>query len=71
MATSVLARVRDVLRADLPLSVVFERRTIEGMASAVEAALAAETEIEQSAAAMSDDELDALLGSMLAEEKHS
>jgi amino acid adenylation domain-containing protein len=70
-ATSVLARVRDVLRADLPLSVVFERRTIEGMASAVDAAVAAETEIEQSAAAMSDAELDALLGSMLAEEKHS
>jgi amino acid adenylation domain-containing protein len=70
-ATSVLARVRDGLRADLPLSVVFERRTVEGMAAAVEAALAAETEIEQSAAAMSDDELDALLGSMLAEEKHS
>ncbi len=70
-ATSVLARVRDGLRADLPLSVVFERRTVEGVASAVEAALAAETEIEQSAAAMSDDELDALLGSMLAEEKHS
>jgi hypothetical protein len=70
-ATSVLARVRDALRVDLPLSVVFERRTIEGMAVAVDSALAAETALEQSAATLSDDELDALLGVMLAEEGRS
>ncbi len=67
-ATSVLARVRDSLGADLPLSVVFERRTVEGMALAVAAATPAESELERRAAALSDAELDALLGAMLTEE---
>jgi len=66
-ATSVLARVRDALRVDLQLSVVFERRTVEGMATAVEAATPAGSEVEQRAAALSDAELDAMLGAMLAE----
>jgi amino acid adenylation domain-containing protein len=66
-ATSVLARVRDALHVDLPLSVVFERRTVEGMATAVEAATPAGSELEQRATALSDAELDALLGAMLAE----
>ena len=66
-ATSVLARVRDALRVDLPLSVVFERRTVEGMALAVAAAAPIGSELEQRAAKLSDAELDALLGAMLTE----
>jgi acyl carrier protein len=69
-ATSVLARVRDALGVELPLSVVFERRTVEGMAAAVvhAARLAApEDDLERQAAALSDDELDAMLGALIAE----
>jgi amino acid adenylation domain-containing protein len=73
-ATSVLSRVRDSLAVELPLSVVFERRTIEGMAAAVAAgslagaaATADEAELAARAAALSDVELDALLGEMIGE----
>jgi acyl carrier protein len=73
-ATSVLARVRDALGVELPLSVVFERRTVEGMATAVVHATtlaAPENELEKQAEAMSDDELDALLGALIAEGGHA
>jgi amino acid adenylation domain-containing protein len=80
-AARVLARVRDLLRVELPLSAVFERRTIERMARliaeqpaapALELAPAlAEAEMDgllAHAAALSDADLDALLDDMMAAE---
>jgi amino acid adenylation domain-containing protein len=80
-AARILARVRDALGADLPLPVIFENPTIEGMAGAVEKAATLPPEplvppipdVEEEAlvaqaAEMSDDDLDALLGRMMAEE---
>ncbi len=80
-AARILARVRDALGADLPLPVIFEHPTIEGMATAVEGAAvfppeplvppapdAVEEALIAQAAEMSDDDLDALLGRMMAEE---
>jgi hypothetical protein len=55
---------------ELPLSVVFERRTVEGMAAAILLA-APEDDLEKQAAALSDDELDAMLGALLAEGGHA
>jgi len=73
-ATSVLSRVRDSLHVELPLSVVFERRTVEGMAAAVAAgslagaaAVLPEAELAERASTLSDGDLDALLGAMMAE----
>jgi amino acid adenylation domain-containing protein len=77
-AVRILARVRDALGAALPLSVVFETPTIEGMAAAVSAAVvlpptlatpvldAGEAALVARAAEMSDADLDALLGQMMA-----
>ena len=53
-AARVLSRVRNAFAVELPLSLVFERRTVEGMAAAIEAA------------ELSDAELDALLRETLA-----
>ena len=53
-AARVLSRVRNAFAVELPLSLVFERRTVEGMAAAIEAA------------EPSDAELDALLQETLA-----
>jgi acyl carrier protein len=70
-AGRVLARVRDRLGVELPLSVMFDTPTVEALAAAVEAAGGsldgADSKIQATAAALSDDELDALLGEMLTE----
>lgn len=57
LATQVMARVRTAFQVDLPLRVLFESRTVAGLAGAVEQAIAAEVE------AMSDDEVRAALES--------
>ncbi len=68
-AGRVLARVRDRLAVDLPLSVIFDTPTVAALAAAVETAggVLGETDqaLQAKAAAMSDDELDLLLGEML------
>jgi amino acid adenylation domain-containing protein len=80
-ATRMLARVRDAFGVELPLPVVFERRTIEGLARAIaerrEAAerdepaaaigplAAGSAALLAQAAALSDSDLDALLGELL------
>ncbi|HSK77696.1 MAG TPA: amino acid adenylation domain-containing protein [Thermoanaerobaculia bacterium] len=73
-AARILSRVRDSLRADLSLAVVFESPTVEGMAAAVAASgvvasgLGLEEEALMSKAAeLSDADLDALLGQMMTE----
>ncbi len=72
-AGRVLARVRDRLGVDLPLSVIFDTPTVEALAAAVEAAGGSLDEVDQAlqakAAAMSDVELDLLLGEMLLKEE--
>nr|QEO74128.1 condensation domain-containing protein [uncultured bacterium] len=70
-AARVLSRVRNAFAVELPLSLVFERRTIEGMVAAIEAAAATvletpETDLLARAAVLSDSELDALLRETLA-----
>jgi len=78
-AARVLSRVRNAFGIELPLSLMFDKRTLEGMASAVddkmasapktpEPALAgpAEADLLAQAAALSDSELDALLRETLA-----
>ncbi|HEX6864281.1 MAG TPA: phosphopantetheine-binding protein, partial [Thermoanaerobaculia bacterium] len=73
-AARILARVRDVLRADLSLAVVFEAPTVSGMAAAVAASGAVapglgleEEALLSKAAELSDEDLDALLGQMMTE----
>ncbi len=77
-AARALSRVRDSLRVEVPLPVVFERRTIERMAELI-AGLEASTEVETLAAApseeleglmahasaLSDTDLDSLLEQMM------
>jgi amino acid adenylation domain-containing protein len=77
-AARVLARVRDAFGVELPLSLVFEKRTIEGMTPAITAGQAAQAPLEPlledlgeadllaRAAALSDADLDALLRETLA-----
>src|SRR5204863_7976759 len=77
-AARALARVRDAFGVELPLSLVFEKRTIEGMTPAVAAGQAAQAPLEPlledlgeadllaRAAALSDADLDALLRETLA-----
>jgi acyl carrier protein len=78
-ATRVLSRVRTAFGVELPLSLVFEKRTVEGMAAAVEERLGAPTapadtlfsgldegELLAQAASLSDADLDALLRETLA-----
>jgi amino acid adenylation domain-containing protein len=66
-AARVLSRVRNAFAVELPLSLVFERRTLEGMAAAIGAAAPvetvenAETDLLARAAVLSDSDLDALL----------
>jgi amino acid adenylation domain-containing protein len=72
-AARILSRVRDSLGVDLTLAVVFETRTVEGMAAAAAAAEPAgpalpEDPILARAAGLSDGDLDALLEVMLQEE---
>ncbi|MEO6196237.1 MAG: amino acid adenylation domain-containing protein [Thermoanaerobaculia bacterium] len=83
-AVRILARVRDALGADLSLPVIFEHPTIETMATVVEGAAvfppepliplipdAEEEALVSRAAELSDADLDALLGRMMAEEGKS
>jgi amino acid adenylation domain-containing protein len=70
----VLSRVRDAFGVELPLSFVFEKRTVEGMAAAVEereAQAAPEADLLAHAASLSDAELDALLREAMAEGESS
>ncbi len=79
-AARVLARIRNLLQVELPLTVIFERRTIERLAVLVaerqaEPALAPEPllasgELEAlmaTAASLSDTDLDAMLGELMGE----
>ncbi len=75
-ATRVLSRVRGTFGVELPLSLVFEKRTVEGMAAVVETKMGeakalssdlGEEDLLAQAAALSDAELDALLLDTLAE----
>jgi len=77
-ATRIAARIRRDLRVDVPLTLLFEEPTVEALAHRLEAASAAE-ELEPESDAvravvkeaedLSDEELDALLGRMIAAEK--
>ncbi|MFL6292884.1 MAG: amino acid adenylation domain-containing protein [Thermoanaerobaculia bacterium] len=80
-AARVLSRVRNAFGVELPLSLMFDKRTLEGMASAVDDKMAsapkapsgpglpglAEEDLLAQATALSDAELDALLRETLAE----
>ncbi|MFP5287403.1 MAG: non-ribosomal peptide synthetase, partial [Thermoanaerobaculia bacterium] len=77
-AARVLSRVRSAFGIELPLSLMFDKRTLEGMASSVDEKMAsapkvpalaglAESDLVAQAAALSDAELDALLRETLAE----
>jgi amino acid adenylation domain-containing protein len=76
-ATRVLSRVSDAFGVRLPLTVLFERRTVEGLAQALAAVAAVaapealpprpEDAMVTEAAQMSDAELDALLVEMMAQ----
>jgi acyl carrier protein len=82
-AARILSRVRDSLGANLSLSVIFESPTVEGMAAAVSSsavfppapaappAVDEEAALLAQAAEMSDADLDALLGQMMAEKEPS
>jgi len=67
----VLSRVRDAFGVELPLSIIFEKRTVEGMTAAIEEREAAPKaapaeDLLAHAASLSDAELDALLSETLA-----
>ena len=67
----VLSRVRDAFGVELPLSIIFEKRTVEGMTAAIEEREAAPQaapaeDLLAHAASLSDAELDALLSETLA-----
>jgi amino acid adenylation domain-containing protein len=72
-AGRVVARVRDRLGVDLPMAVIFDLPTVEAMAQAIAAARGGreEEELLGRAAELSDAELEALLGRMLAAEERA